>query len=75
MKTRITLVSNIIIQTVKKLCACGCGLETKINRDSKQYNIFLNGHWSRGKKNPLTEPDDYQSIAPDNSECGTNIAY
>ena len=36
---------------IHKLCECGCGQETKINRDSKRHNRFIQSHNDRkGKK-------------------------
>jgi very-short-patch-repair endonuclease len=33
-----------------KLCECGCGKETRINRDSKHYNRFIRGHNQKTKE-------------------------
>ena len=34
---------------IKKLCECGCGLETKIGADSKIHNRFIYGHAWNGR--------------------------
>ena len=33
---------------MNNLCECGCGLKTKINNRSKQFNRFVVGHNRRG---------------------------
>ena len=40
------------VKPQEKLCECGCGLPTVINRDSRQFNRFILGHAMRGKKLP-----------------------
>jgi len=35
-----------------KLCLCGCGEETKYNKQKKCYNDYINGHNGRGKCPP-----------------------
>ena len=40
-------------ETKTPLCKCGCSQPTKWNKKLKRFNIYLNGHHSRGKNNPM----------------------
>jgi len=32
------------------ICKCGCGTRTKLNYTGKEYKIFAEGHYGKGRK-------------------------
>jgi hypothetical protein len=58
MKTKVTLISNVIVQEIKKLCECGCGKEV-INEKNRficgHNKSFLRKHHSKESKRKLSQ--------------------